>query len=58
MKEKEIVDEFVLARVGGKDKEGNTFTSGDLQDASEMDDDLLFDEKEGVLKLVLRKEED
>lgn len=55
---REVVAEEIIARVGGKDKEGNAFTSKDLLDASEMDDDLLFDREEGVLKLVLRKEED
>lgn len=55
---REVVAEEIIARVGEKDKEGNAFTSKDLLDASEMDDDLLFDREEGVLKLVLRKEED
>lgn len=52
-----IVAEEEIARVGGKDNEGNALTLDDLREAAEMDVDLIVDEKEGVLKLVLRKEE-
>lgn len=51
-----IVAEEEIARVGDRDKEGNTFTLDDLREVAEIDNDLVLDEKEGVLRLVLREE--
>lgn len=51
-----ILFEDEIAYVGKEDKYGSRLTVDDLRDASEMDDNLVFDEKKGVLKLVYRKE--
>jgi len=51
----EILFEEVIAKTGGKDSGGHVFSADDLRIASEMDDDLVFDEKSGELKLVMRR---
>lgn len=55
MSNKFVIEEEI-ARVGGADKEGHSFTADDLRLAADMDDDLVFDEKSGILKLVLKGE--
>jgi len=55
MEDKEVILEEVIAETGKKNKHDEVFTEEVLRAAVELDDDLVFDEKTGQLKLVLRR---
>lgn len=53
-----VVLETEIAKVGDQDRDGHTLTEEDLRQALELDDDLVFDEENGILKLVIKYKEE